>query len=288
MTIRVPGPIGRWDGILLSDATFQDAPEWTSADAWVADDSPGLAYEVPPTAAVRIGVRVADGEYVTVVLRATPPQDATKVYDSFLAVGEHGWTLTVGAVTLGLPAESGVFPVSVWVDGKTPQTTRTVSIVLGERVPRSPGKLKDHPDDSSRFLTMQELEAADQLDRLTAQTATDELMLAVQDWAHLTRVLRLFIDAPAGADGPIVDRVAPSLIDDHSAATGRVVAAAQRCALLSVDEAWRLELRAALQALNEVIASLGDPIAAPDIGRLDGSPGAAERAFALVAKLSAG
>lgn len=135
---------------------------------------------------------------------------------------------------------------------------------------------------------MQELEAAGQHDRLTTQTATDELMFAVQDWAHRTRVLKLFIDARAGADGPIIDRVAPSLIDDHSAATGRVVAAAQRWALLCTDDAVRHELLVALQALNEVIADLGDPASTPDIGGLAGSPGAAERAFAQIAKLSAG
>lgn len=136
--LTASGPL---DEVELLDATWQGAPVWDeAAGPWVATDAPELVYGGPPWPGLLLRVDVPAGETLTVDFSDQPASPSLRqVFESTLIVGKHGFWFAAGDEHLTVPAESGNYPVSVWVDGATPETTRRCSIVVGAWSPRQLG-----------------------------------------------------------------------------------------------------------------------------------------------------
>jgi hypothetical protein len=136
--------------VVILDTTWQDYPRWESGDEWVAYRAPSLVHpDEPPypglAVATRSDIGPAGPQTVRVeVWQDEDPEGLHLVHRTTLSVSSsHG--VMVGNQfggrdqTLGL--EGGAYPLSVWVDGITPETVSRVVFVLGTCTPKRPQNL---------------------------------------------------------------------------------------------------------------------------------------------------
>lgn len=248
--MRVPGPVRRWDGVVLADTTMQDEPEWTSTDGWVTEDSPILAVAVPPTPAFRVGAAVPADAALTITLDTHPPAEGTRVHQTVLRVGGHGCQVRAGAMLAQLSIPAGDYPAEVWVDGEFPAGTRQVWIVLGDRT-----ELRTEPKEAGerRFLDRDELHGEG--DGPEGLRGSVEASLA--EWVRLSRVQQLFARSGMPFGGT------PA----QTAAAGQVVTDLQRLARECSDPAVRTAVTSALSDfVRVVIAQTGPEVTDLDLG----------------------
>jgi len=148
LVLKVSGPI---DAVELLDPAWQDGPVW-GEDPWVALDAPSLTYPGPPWPGFLLRVAVPADEQLRMTLGSERSASAqTSVLKTELIVGEHGIWLGVGVDSRQIDIPSGNYAVEVWVAPLAPGSTREVSVVLGDPMPRClPGQLR--ADDAAQLL----------------------------------------------------------------------------------------------------------------------------------------
>jgi hypothetical protein len=137
---RVIDVVGPVEQLALLDTTWQDEPELTQADAWVAVDAPSLLYPGPPHPGVLLRLAVPNGVSIPVHIGDTvPDQTPEKVFDSELIVGDHGFWLEIGTHLDTIPLACGNYPFQVWVRSMEVGRAQAAALVFGGRKPRRLG-----------------------------------------------------------------------------------------------------------------------------------------------------